>query len=132
MQCKVCGCTEDNPCIMEGGLCSWVMPGVCSACVIELKPGEHSRTDFKGSLLIEKVCRLCAHLAPSAASERMGYKNYWRCTEGRFDFTLPNGDVLPGCWAWRTICKPGKAVFKVQRRCPKFEVHPKWLRKEAP
>lgn len=30
--CAVCGCREDAPC--EGG-CSWVEPGVCSACVPE-------------------------------------------------------------------------------------------------
>ena len=31
LSCIVCGCTEDDPCILEGGsLCSWTSPGLCS------------------------------------------------------------------------------------------------------
>lgn len=36
-QCKVCGCTEDNPCIHpDFGACFWIKPDLCSHCV-ELK-----------------------------------------------------------------------------------------------
>ena len=40
MQCRVCGCDDLHACIVEGGpgedilkTCSWVEPGLCSACV---------------------------------------------------------------------------------------------------
>ena len=87
-------------------------------------------TDFKGALLIEKMCRNCGHLVPDTEAEDMGYKSYWRCNEGRFDQKLPDGRPVHGCWAWSTICKPGKAVLKAQRHCLLFEVHPKWRRYE--
>ncbi len=37
--CRVCGCTEDDPCIEDvfgavpGRCCSWAAPDLCSACV---------------------------------------------------------------------------------------------------
>lgn len=40
MRCRVCGCDDLHACIVEGGPgedilkpCSWVDPGLCSACV---------------------------------------------------------------------------------------------------
>lgn len=31
LSCIVCGCTEDNACIIPGtGPCRWVTPGLCS------------------------------------------------------------------------------------------------------
>jgi|ERR1051326_6928123 hypothetical protein len=38
MKCRVCGCTEQQPCITDGEPCHWVDHGLCSACV--LRPGE--------------------------------------------------------------------------------------------
>ena len=131
MQCKICGCTEDNPCVTAEGRCFWIMTGVCSECVVEIPAGEHCFTKDKCPLLVTKMCKNCAHLAEDKEAEEMGFKNYWRCTEGRFDFSLPiSGPPVPGCWAWSTICKPGKAVAAAQRKCPVFEVHPKWRRHE--
>lgn len=33
-QCRVCGCTDSNPCIhSEMGECTWVQPDLCSHCL---------------------------------------------------------------------------------------------------
>lgn len=32
--CTGCGCTDDHACITEHGPCSWVAPGLCSACAL--------------------------------------------------------------------------------------------------
>jgi hypothetical protein len=33
-KCKVCGCTEDKPCVYaDGSPCEWVAVDLCSACV---------------------------------------------------------------------------------------------------
>lgn len=130
MQCKICGCTEDKPCMTKTGTCSWVMKGLCSECVVELPAGEHSMTDFKGVLLITKQCRLCASLQEDKEAGKMGFKNHWRCTEGRFDEKMQGGTLIPICYAWSGICRPNKAVATAQRKCPVFEVHPKWRRHE--
>lgn len=34
-QCRVCGCTDDTPCIVDGEPCAWVLPDLCSGCVAE-------------------------------------------------------------------------------------------------
>jgi len=31
--CKVCGCTEEKPCLTAGEPCYWVTNNLCSACV---------------------------------------------------------------------------------------------------
>src|SRR4030042_4318690 len=132
MQCKVCGCTEDKPCVTPEGPCHWAMPGICSECIVEIPPGEHYLREFKGGLLIEKRCRCCAKLQEDKEAETMGFKNYWRCSEGRFDYSkMGHGSIIPGCFAWSGICRPGKAVAAAQRKCPFFEVHPKWRRREV-
>jgi len=36
--CIICGCTEDKPCILEGGVpCGWASPGLCDNpnCIAE-------------------------------------------------------------------------------------------------
>ncbi len=30
--CRVCGCTEDNACVVDGKPCWWAEPDLCSAC----------------------------------------------------------------------------------------------------
>ena len=34
-RCKVCGCTDDNPCMSTSGPCWWVTDELCSSCVPE-------------------------------------------------------------------------------------------------
>lgn len=34
-RCRVCGCTENSPCMTEQGFCYWVEEDLCSACVEE-------------------------------------------------------------------------------------------------
>lgn len=71
----------------------------------------------------EPKCKDCGKLAPDKEAADMGFKNYWRCSAGGFDVLLPiGGPPVPGCWAWRTICKPGKAVAAAQKDCLVFEV----------
>jgi hypothetical protein len=129
-QCKICGCTDENPCVTAAGTCSWAMTNLCTECLVVLKHGEHCYLDFTGDLLIEKRCRNCAKLAEDKEAEEMGYKNCWRCLAGRYDHKVPGGDTVPGCYAWGGICRPNKAVAAAQRKCPFFEVHPKWRRHE--
>ena len=129
MQCKICGCTDDNPCVTAEGPCSWTMTGLCSECVVVIPEGEHS-LKHKGDLLVSKECENCGKLEEDKEAEEMGFKNYWRCTEGRFDSKMPDGSPVPGCYAWSGICRPNKAVATAQRKCPFFEVHPKWRRHE--
>jgi hypothetical protein len=134
MKCKVCGCNDERGCIIEGDtdkgedivtVCHWVMDGLCSACFVELPPGENC---FKGNvgLIIPKACEACAHLVEDKEAECIGYKNYWHCAKGRFDTALPDGAPVPGCWAWIGIQRPNKAVAAAQKKCPFFEVHPRY------
>ena len=120
--CKVCGCTDDNACITEEGHCHLVMKGLCSACYIELPPGENC---FKGDvgLIIAKECRCCANLEEDREAEHLGYKNYWHCTKGRYDSVMPDGSTVPGSFAWSGISRPNKAVARAQKKCTFWEVH---------
>lgn len=129
MECKICGCTDDNPCVTAEGTCSWVMKELCSECVVVLQPGEHCYSR-KGLLIVSKECRNCAKLAEDKEAGGRGFKNHWRCAEGRFDPKMPDGSTVPECYAWSGICRPNKAVAAAQRKCPLFEVHPKWRRHE--
>jgi hypothetical protein len=34
MQCRRCGCTEENPCwSFTEGACAWAQPGLCTSCL---------------------------------------------------------------------------------------------------
>lgn len=33
--CRICGCTDDNACVVDGIACHWIEPDLCSACVSE-------------------------------------------------------------------------------------------------
>lgn len=39
LECIVCGCTQEDPCILEDGPCHWHTPGLCSnpACLAEIQ-----------------------------------------------------------------------------------------------
>lgn len=57
--CFVCGCTEDDPCIVpNGGACSWASPDktVCSACVL-----------WFGQLMIGNLGEVCGSRADQQA-----------------------------------------------------------------
>jgi hypothetical protein len=60
LSCFVCHCTENNACILEGGVpCSWVTPGLCSnpECMarIGVAPGDQVTRDEEGNFLIESA-----------------------------------------------------------------------------
>lgn len=42
LNCIVCGCTENNACMLADGPCSWVVPGLCSnpGCVEAFESGQ--------------------------------------------------------------------------------------------
>jgi hypothetical protein len=38
MQCRRCGCTEENPCFsFKEGACAWAWPGLCTACLNDIE-----------------------------------------------------------------------------------------------
>jgi len=88
-------------------------------------PGEHNLG--KCELIIPKECRCCANLEEDKKAESLGYKNYWRCTEGRYDPVMPDGSTVPGSFAWSGVSRPNKAVARAQKHCPFFRVHPRYL-----
>jgi hypothetical protein len=46
--CRVCGCTEDDACLVDGEPCSWVEPGLCSGCIGEADEPGFQRDDESG------------------------------------------------------------------------------------
>lgn len=44
IECRECGCTDDNACMTVYGPCHWVELDLCSACV-EVKPKEEAETE---------------------------------------------------------------------------------------
>lgn len=83
--CRICGCTDDQPCITEEGPCYWVMKDLCSACYIELPPGQNC---FKGNvgLIIPKECRSCGCLGEVAvATDILKSGDGYTCTKGCFN-----------------------------------------------
>ena len=123
--CKICGCTDEEACMTDEGPCSWVIPGLCSACAVVFHRGEHSKGNYE--LIIPKECRHCANLEEDKKAEHLGYKNYWRCTEGRYDPVLPAGSTVPGSFAWSGVSLPNKAVARAQKHCLFFRVHSRFL-----
>lgn len=125
--CKVCGCTDDHACTTPEGPCHWIIEGeLCSACAIELKPGEHSYKDGKCGLIIEKMCRFCAHLVESKDLPS-GYKNYWECDAGRINDRMSSGEYIANCFKRSGFDKPNKTVKEAQCHCPFFVVHSRWM-----
>ena len=33
LTCRICGCTEDDACVIDGEPCGWVERDLCSGCV---------------------------------------------------------------------------------------------------
>jgi hypothetical protein len=31
--CRVCGCSDDDACVVDGEPCGWVEPDLCSGCI---------------------------------------------------------------------------------------------------
>jgi hypothetical protein len=44
-RCRVCGCTDEQACLVEGLPCCWAEEDLCSACATpaELRRTEHGR-----------------------------------------------------------------------------------------
>jgi len=125
--CQICGCTDEQPCTTKEGPCSWAMKNLCSACIVVLGPGENCYDNV--SLIIRKECRNCANLEEDKSAACMGFKNYHHCTKGRFNSAMPDGNPVPGCFAWSGISRPNKAVALARKRCPFFEVHERFKKK---
>ncbi len=125
--CKICNCTEGHACVTPEGPCRWITSDLCSACVIELKSGEHTGKYPDCGLLIEKVCQLCAHLV-EVKDLPSGYENYWECDADRINDRLPSGESVRWPFKRSGFDRPNKTVKKAQCHCPFFEVHPRWLK----
>lgn len=125
--CKVCGCTEDNACMTDEGPCHWAMKNVCSACIIELPPGENCFIRENVGLIIRKECENCALIVEG---EPHFDKKWYTCSQGRFD----GPKLSPGAhqyFTWGGIQRPNKAVAKAQKHCPFFRVHDRYRRPPA-
>jgi hypothetical protein len=121
--CKLCGCDDEHACKKDNGKpCSWLTSDLCDNCVVVLEEGQ---------LLVPKECRHCSHLVEDKEIEKVGYKNYWRCEQGRFDDRMPDGDYISSSYALSGINRPNKSVAKAQMKCPSFEVHPRWLKNKG-
>ncbi|MHB8084370.1 MAG: hypothetical protein ACYDHZ_00895 [Dehalococcoidia bacterium] len=135
--CKVCGCTDEHGCIVAGDpakletvvTCHWILDNLCSACCVEIPPGENC---FKGNcgLIMPKECQTCANLEKDEEAATVGYKDYHRCGKGRFDERIPDGAPLLVSYAWRGIQRPNKAVARAQKQCPAWEVHPRYKKQK--
>lgn len=108
--CKLCGCTDDNPCVSEEGPCSWVTSDLCSACCVVLEGGR---------LLIPKQCRYCDLVVEGEPYQ--GRKTF-TCSRRRFDGSEVNPPAHQW-YAWSGISRPNKRVAEAQKECPFFEVH---------
>lgn len=111
-KCRLCGCTDDTPCMTPEGPCSWVTKNTCSACVVET---EH--------YLVPKDCYGCANIIKENVPTSI-YSQIYTCSKGRFDGKVPAGHQW---FAWSGIVKPNKTVAKAQFKCPYFEVHPRYI-----
>jgi len=95
--CRVCGCTEDDcsQCVEKTGEpCSWIAPGLCSACVDDVADDAHhgfgdaalahaapvaqTTRGGKDALFAPKG----EHMAPKKAKPRKGAKTKARATKG--------------------------------------------------
>ncbi|KKL24683.1 hypothetical protein LCGC14_2412890 [marine sediment metagenome] len=109
--CRVCGCTDDNACVVQGKPCSWVFNDLCDACVVEIPgklPGQ--------KVFVPKECRFCEVLVAGLPYQD---KTTWTCGSCRFDArTRPAHNYL----FWGGIWRPNKTVVDAQKQCPFFKV----------
>ena len=61
MKCRLCGCTESDPCVKATCLgfetCGWAMPGLCEFCARRIRDGAESVAAFLGgAALIGFAC----------------------------------------------------------------------------
>lgn len=108
--CRLCGCTDDTPCITENGPCAWLLDDLCDACVVAV-----------GNIAYPKECQHCGKIE----EEKIKDKDWYTCGEGRFDKDGYHGHVW---FAWRGISRPNKTVAAAQFKCPLFALHPRHLR----
>lgn len=126
--CKICGCSKENPCTTPEGPCRWVLDDLCSACIIHLKPGEHTYKDGKYGLLIEKMCLFCAHRVPDEEGANCGYPNHWTCDKGRLDDRMPDGSYIHVSYALSGFKRRNKGIQRAQAHCPDWQVHSRYLK----
>jgi hypothetical protein len=51
VKCRICGCGDFTPCIVDGVPCCWVTPDLCSACLSKLPEGEQQVSVRLGEFL---------------------------------------------------------------------------------
>ena len=116
--CSICGCDELHACVTDEGPCSWILPNLCSACAIELPPGQNFFSTPNIALIVPKKCENCDHLA---SREMLGRKKDFSCSEGRF--VVPGAPSTRRWYAWTGIKRPNTALRQVQKQCPLWKVH---------
>lgn len=130
-ECKICGCTEANPCMTSEGPCSWAVGmragHICSACIVTLPP-DPIRDKYLGhDLIIEKVCINCALLIKYQISGKEAYT----CEIGRFDSDLNATRGSYQWFDWSGVRRPNKTVMKARRSCKEWKLHPRWQPKAS-
>lgn len=129
-RCRVCGCTEAEPCRTLAGPCRWetpCAPDYCSACVVHLEEPRR---------LVPKMCRYCDLVIKDThrgTDSRLCLleKDIFTCSKGRFDSPAHDTppDTPPDKHQWFAsdgLIRPNKRVAEAQKRCPFFEVHRKF------
>ncbi len=59
-ECRVCGCTDNNPCMTEfGETCAWAEPDLCDFCADMIATGEDGplvipATEYEAQRFIEE------------------------------------------------------------------------------
>jgi hypothetical protein len=119
--CRVCGCTDEHACLVEGPpdgdiitTCHWIdsNENLCSECAVEeVQNGEN--------WIIAKECRFCGLLQ----SEHFVGEDNYTCSRGRFngELLMHGGSQSTYQWfAWSGIWRPNKTVKEAQKKCPHF------------
>jgi hypothetical protein len=124
--CRVCGCTDEHACLVEGPpdgdiitTCHWIdsNENLCSECAVEeVQNGEN--------WIIPKECRFCNLLK---SDDYRGAETY-TCSKGRFDdvpsSTEFRAEGYHDWFAWSGIWRPNKTVKEAQKKCPHFTPYP--------
>ena len=55
-ECRVCGCTDENPCFDEDGEpCAWLEPDLCTLCASRPEPAVRTFTEAQASQIIRAM-----------------------------------------------------------------------------
>jgi hypothetical protein len=54
--CRVCGCTDDNPCTDDDGIpCAWLQPDLCTSCAGQAEPAVRLFSEAEATRIIRAM-----------------------------------------------------------------------------